>query len=68
MNAGDVTRPLVSQEGIAVIGVCSRDQKNIATQTPDQIRDQLLAERVELASRQENRDLHRHAVIEMRSS
>ena len=68
MNAGDITRPLVSQEGIAVIGVCSRDQKNIATQTPDQIRDQLLSERVELASRQENRDLHRHAVIEMRSS
>lgn len=68
LNAGDVTRPLVSQQGIAVIGVCSRDQKNIATQTPDQIRDQLLAERVELASRQENRDLHRHAVIEMRSS
>ena len=68
LNVGDVTRPLVSQEGIAVIGVCSRDQKNIATQTPDQIRDQLLAERVELASRQENRDLHRHAVIEMRAS
>jgi peptidyl-prolyl cis-trans isomerase SurA len=68
MNAGDVTHPLVSQDGIAVIAVCSREEKNVATQTPDQIRDQLLAERVELASRQENRDLHRHAVIEMRQS
>ncbi len=68
MNAGDVTRPLVNQDGIAVIAVCGREEKNIATQTPDQIRDQLLSERVELASRQENRDLRRHAVIEMRSS
>jgi peptidyl-prolyl cis-trans isomerase SurA len=68
MNPGDVTRPLVSGDGIAVIAVCSREEKNLATQTPDQIRDQLLSERVELASRQENRDLRRHAVIEMRQS
>ena len=68
MNAGDVTHPLVSRDGIAVIAVCGREEKNIATQTPDQIRDQLLSERVELASRQENRELRRHAVIEMRSS
>ena len=68
MSAGEVTRPLVATDGIAVIAVCSREEKNIAIQTPDQIRDQLLSERVELASRQENLELHRHAVIEMRSS
>ena len=68
MEAGQVTKPLVATDGIAVIAVCTREQKNVATQTPDQIRDQLLSERVELASRQESRDLHRHAVIEMRSS
>lgn len=68
LQPGETTRPLVSPDGIAVIGVCSREEKNLANQTPDQIRDQLLSERVELASRQENRDLHRRAVIEMRSS
>ncbi len=65
---GSTTKPLVSLEGIVVIGVCSREQKNIASQSSEQIADTLLSERVELASRQENRDLHRRAVIEMRSS
>ena len=65
---GGVTKPLVSLEGIAVIGVCSREQKNMADQSREQIANQLLSERVELASRHENRDLHRRAVIDMRSS
>jgi peptidyl-prolyl cis-trans isomerase SurA len=68
LQPGQVTKPLVSLDGIAVIGVCSRDQKNMADQSTDQIANQLLSERVELASRHENRDLHRRAVIEMRSS
>ncbi len=68
LQPGQVTKPLVSIDGIAVIGVCGRDQRNMADQSDDQIGNQLLAERVELASRHENRDLHRRAVIEMRSS
>ncbi len=68
LQPGQVTKPLVSLEGIAVIGVCSRSEKNVANQSDEQIADQLLSERVELASRHENRDLHRRAVIDMRSS
>ena len=68
LQPGQVTKPLVSLDGIAVIGVCSREQKNMADQSDEQIGNQLLSERVELASRHENRDLHRRAVIEMRSS
>ncbi len=68
MQPGQVTKPLVSLEGIAVIGVCSRTEKNMANMSSEQIADQLLSERVELASRHENRDLHRRAVIDMRSS
>ena len=68
LRPGQMTKPLVSVEGIAVIGVCSREEKNVANSSAEQIADQLLSERVELASRHENRDLHRRAVIEMRSS
>ena len=68
LQAGQMTKPLVSLDGIAVIGICSRTEKNIANTSSDDIANQLLAERVELASRHENRDLHRRAVIEMRSS
>ena len=68
MQPGQVSKPLVSLQGIAVIGVCARSEKNVANTSDDQIANQLLSERVELASRHENRDLHRRAVIEMRSS
>ncbi len=68
LQPGQVTKPLVSLEGIAVIGVCSRAEKNVANTSDEQIANQLLSERVELASRHENRDLHRRAVIDMRSS
>ncbi|MBB2177091.1 peptidylprolyl isomerase [Gluconacetobacter johannae] len=67
LSAGKASRPLVSTEGIEVLMVCGRQQKNFAQQTPSEIADQLLNERVEQTSRQLNRDLHRRAVIEMRS-
>ncbi|WP_171033880.1 peptidylprolyl isomerase [Lichenicoccus roseus] len=68
LKPGQATRPLVSTDGIAVIMVCSRDTRNLSDQSPDEIADQLLNERVEQVSRQVNRDLHRRASIEMRSS
>ncbi|MBB2162170.1 peptidylprolyl isomerase [Gluconacetobacter sacchari] len=61
------SRPLVSGDGIAVLMVCSRQQKNFAQQTPSEIADQLMNERVEQTSRQLNRDLRRRAVIDIRS-
>ena len=59
------SRPLVSGDGIAVLMVCSRDEKNLATQSREEIADQLLGERVEMASRQLLRELHRRSVIEI---
>lgn len=61
------TQPLVSQDGIAVLIVCSRDQKNLAQMTPEEIRARILSERVELASRQLQRDLRRRANIDLRT-
>ena len=68
LPVGQASHPLVSGDGIDVIMVCSRNQKNLAEQDTGQIADQLLNDRVELVSRQLNRDLHRRAVIDLRSS
>ncbi len=65
---GGTTKPLVSLDGIAVIGVCAKDQENLAQESRDQIANTLLNERVDLAARQETRDLHRRAVIDDRAS
>jgi peptidyl-prolyl cis-trans isomerase SurA len=62
------SQPLVTNDGIAVMIVCSREQKNLATQSKQEIKDRLLAERVELASRQLQRDLRRQAHIDIRAS
>ncbi len=68
LKPGQATRPLVSTDGIAIIMVCSRETKNLADRSPDEIADQLLNERVEQVSRQVNRDLHRRASIDMRTT
>ncbi|MBV8578312.1 MAG: peptidylprolyl isomerase [Acetobacteraceae bacterium] len=62
------SQPLVAADGIAVLIVCSREEKNLAQLTPDEIRAQLLVERVELASRQLQLDLRRRANIEIRTN
>ncbi len=62
-----VSRPLVSTDGIGLVMICSRDQKNIAEGgDKNEIGAQLLNERVELVSRQLVRDLRRRAIIDMR--
>jgi peptidyl-prolyl cis-trans isomerase SurA len=63
---GKPSQPLVGPDGIGVVTVCSRDQKNVATPSRDDIRRQLISERVELLSRQLMRDLRRQASIEIR--
>ena len=68
LAVNEPSHPLVSGDGIDVIMVCSRTEKNLADLDTGQIADQLLSERVEMISRQLNRDLHRRAVIDMRSS
>ena len=62
------TEPVVTSDGIAVLIVCSRDQKNLAQQSKEEIQAQLLNERVELLSRQLLANLRRRATIDVRPS
>ena len=62
------SHPLVSVDGIDIIMICSRTEKNLAERNTEEVADQLLNDRVEQVSRQLNRDLHRKAVIDMRST
>jgi peptidyl-prolyl cis-trans isomerase SurA len=62
------TQPLVGNDGISVVIVCSRDQKNLAATTPATMKAQLLNRRVELLSGQMMRDLRQRATIEIRAS
>ncbi len=65
---GRPSQPLVTTQGIMVMTVCSREKKNLAQEDEKQIRHQILAERVEAASRQLQRSLHRKAHIDIRNS
>jgi peptidyl-prolyl cis-trans isomerase SurA len=64
---GRASQPVISPDGVAVIMVCAREQREVPTMTNDQARQVLLGERVELLSRQLLRELRRRAVIEARS-
>jgi peptidyl-prolyl cis-trans isomerase SurA len=65
---GKTSQPLVAPDGIALVTVCSRQEKNMAVESRDEIERRLIAERAELASRQLLRDLQRRAQIDMRGS
>jgi peptidyl-prolyl cis-trans isomerase SurA len=68
LPADRASQPLVTSDGIAVIIVCSREEKNLAQQSKEEVKAQLLNERVELLSRQLLANLRRHATIELRQS
>ena len=67
MQPGQASKPLVSSDGIGVVMVCARDQKNLAEPNKQEISNRLLNDRVELISRQLVRDLRRRAVIDQRT-
>jgi peptidyl-prolyl cis-trans isomerase SurA len=60
------SKPLVSNDGIAVMMVCAREEKNLNEITRKQVQEQILQTRVELLSRQLQQDLRRQAHIELR--
>lgn len=64
---GKATEPLISRDGIAVIVVCTRQEKNAAEITAQEVQRQLINEHVEMLSRQTMRDLHRQASVDMRA-
>jgi peptidyl-prolyl cis-trans isomerase SurA len=65
---GKASQPLVADDGIAVVMICSRETKNVAALSDRDIHNQILGERVELASRQLQRELRRRAIIDMRGA
>ncbi len=67
LQPGQASKALVTNDGILVVMVCQREQKNMAAMTHDDIANQLLEQRVELASRQLQQDLKRRALIDQRS-
>jgi peptidyl-prolyl cis-trans isomerase SurA len=65
---GHASKALVTPSGVMVVMLCSRTQKNLAAMTKEDIADQLVQDRVELASRQLQQDLRRRALIDQRGS
>ena len=63
---GKASQPLVGPDGIGLVSVCTREQKNLATPSRQEIERKLVNERVELLSRQLMRDLHRQANLDLR--
>jgi peptidyl-prolyl cis-trans isomerase SurA len=63
---GKPTEPLISRDGISVITVCTREQKNLGEVTAKDVQNRLINERIEMLSRQTMRDLHRKATIDQR--
>ncbi|WP_198378300.1 peptidylprolyl isomerase [Neoroseomonas rubea] len=63
---GRPSQPIITPDGVMIMAVCARETRNIAEVTPEQARERLLRERVELISRQVLRDLQRRAQIEIR--
>jgi peptidyl-prolyl cis-trans isomerase SurA len=64
---GKPTQPLVAEDGILVMMICSREEKNLGIPSREETTDHILGERIELASRQLLRDLQRRAIIDQRS-
>ncbi len=60
------SEPLVTREGIMVVMVCAREERNLGMPSKEEVMNQLLSQRVELISRQMMRDLHRRASIDQR--
>jgi peptidyl-prolyl cis-trans isomerase SurA len=64
LPVGTASQPLVATDGIAVVLICSKEQKNTAVVTKDDIRRRMITDRVEMVSRQLMRDLRRKATIQ----
>lgn len=65
---GRATQPIISMDGALIFMVCARETRNMAEANPQQAREILLRDRVELLSRQLQRDLRRRAQIEIRTN
>jgi peptidyl-prolyl cis-trans isomerase SurA len=64
---GKASQPILTPDGVMVMMLCSKEQRNLAEVTADDIKNQILRDRVEAASRQVQRDLRRRGQIDLRS-
>jgi peptidyl-prolyl cis-trans isomerase SurA len=64
---GKASPPLPSETGIMVVMICAKQEKNMGLPSEAELRDRILSDRVELASRQLMRDLQRRAVLDQRA-
>jgi peptidyl-prolyl cis-trans isomerase SurA len=67
LTLGQATPPLPNEDGISVVILCSREQKNLGVPSRAELVEKIINERIELASRQLMRDLQRRAVIDQRA-
>ena len=67
LPVGRASQPLIAEDGIAVMMVCSRETKNLGVPNPRELGQRILSERVELTGRQLMRELQRRATIDVRS-
>ncbi len=66
LQPGHASQPLVAEDGIAVVMVCSRETKTAGLPSKADMSERILGERIERASRQLQRDLRRRAIIDQR--
>ncbi|RAI57954.1 peptidylprolyl isomerase [Roseicella frigidaeris] len=66
LTPGKASQPILTPDGVIVMMVCSRDTRNLAEVTPEELKQQILRDRIENLSRQLQRDLRRRAQLEMR--
>lgn len=67
LPVGKASQPLIADDGVAVVMVCTRDTKSLGLPPKKQLVARIFDQRVELASRQLQRDLRRRATIDLRS-
>lgn len=67
LPVGKASEPLIADDGVAVVMVCSRETKSLGLPPKKQLIQRIFEQRVELASRQLQRDLQRRATIDLRS-
>jgi peptidyl-prolyl cis-trans isomerase SurA len=64
---GHASQPLVAQDGILVLMICARQEKNLGLPSKQELTDRIISDRIELASRQLMHDLQRRAMLDVRS-
>ncbi len=64
LPVGKPSQPLIAPDGVAVLTVCSRDQRNIGLPSATDMRGRIVDERAQLASEQLLRALRRRAIIQ----